>query len=184
MANLIHSINVTLSGNCYHEDAVADEQHHQYAIDLLGNSEALLLGRNTFELFSSFWPSAAGNKDLPHWIVRFANELERKQKYVVSSREIDTTWRAVERIEGPNLSGVQQLLNSIRGNVLVFGSPGLGASLVEAGLVDEIHILCQPIISVSKPRAFDGLNSRATMKLLEAKPFSSGAVLLRYSYEG
>lgn len=64
MAHVIHSINITLSGTCYHGDAIADEEHHAYALDLVRSSAAVALGRNTFELFDTFWPSAVGNPEL------------------------------------------------------------------------------------------------------------------------
>ena len=74
MAHVIHSINVTVGGSCDHTEAVADEEHHRYALDLLTSADAVLFGRNTFDLFASFWPAAADKADLPFCMTSFDQE--------------------------------------------------------------------------------------------------------------
>lgn len=66
------------------------------------------------------------------------------------------------------------------GSIVVFGSPKLGASLIAAGLVQELHVVVQPFIGQAAVRAFEGLESRKQLTRLEVRPFQSGAVLLRY----
>lgn len=181
MAFVIHSINATLSGTCHHLDAVADQAHHQYALELLRSASVLLLGRTTFDLFAQFWPSAVQRDDLPGYVVALARQLERQPKYVVSSRELTTDWPNVQRVAG--LEGVRQLLGAVPGRVVVFGSPGLGASLIQAGLVHELQVMLQPYVGVQPPTLFSGQQARQSLTLLQAKPMDSGAVLLRYEVE-
>jgi len=181
MAHVIHSINTTVSGSCHHADAVVDEDHHAYALDLLKLANAVLLGRNTFDLFASFWPEAAHRRDLPSHMIDFAIELDAKAKYVLSSRGLETAWKNTELLQGPGLGEAKRLIHGARGTVVVFGSPALGASLAAAELIDEIHVVIQPFIGVESPRAFEGLSDRKKLSLLEARPFRSGAVLLRYA---
>jgi len=88
MTHIIHSINVTLNGCCHHEQVIADEEHHAYAEKQLASSEALLLGRGTFDLFESFWPSAVTSNALPSHIVHFAKQLEAKKKLVATSKPL------------------------------------------------------------------------------------------------
>jgi len=182
-ARIIHSINVTVGGTCHHADTISDEEHHQYAIDLLAPASALLLGRNTFDLFASFWPQAVNSPDLPAYMKSLAAELDAKPKYVVSSRSLDTDWKNSRLLRGPDLGEVRKLKSSTTGTMVVFGSPGLGTSLAAAGLVDELHVLVQPLIGTAGKRAFDGLDARKDLVFLEARPFRSGAVLLRYGQE-
>jgi dihydrofolate reductase len=179
MAHIVHSINITISGSCHHEDAVADEEHHRYALDLLTSASAVLLGRNTFDLFESFWPKAASRLDLPSYMVSFAAELDAKPKYVVSTRSLGTQWKNTKLLRGPGLGEVNRFLLAAPGTIVVFGSPGLGTSLVAAGLVHEIHVVAQPFIGAPAVRAL-GLSMQKKLALLEARPFQSGAVLLRY----
>ncbi|MCM3900661.1 MAG: dihydrofolate reductase family protein [Pyrinomonadaceae bacterium] len=183
MARVIHSINITVSGSCHHADAVADEEHHRYALDVLRSASAVLLGRNTFDLFSSFWPEAVSRLDLPSYMNSFAADLESKPKYVLSSRSAVTEWKNTTFLRGPDLGEVTRFLNGTSGIVVVFGSPGLGTSLAAAGLIQEIHVLAQPFIGAAAVRVFASLNSRKNLALLEARPFQSGVVLLRYGVE-
>ena len=181
MAHVIHSINVTVGGSCDHTEAVADEEHHRYALDLLTSADAVLFGRNTFDLFASFWPAAADKTDLPSCMTSFAAELNDKPKYVVSSRSPGTAWKSTTWLHGPELDEVTQFIERATGTVVIFGSPGLGTSLAAVGLVHEIHILVQPFVGATTRRAFAGLSIRKGLTLLEARSFRSGVVLLRYA---
>ncbi len=181
MAYVVHSINVTANGTCHHEDVVADREHHGYARDLLASAGSLLLGRGTFDLFEAFWPSAATRADLPSHVVGFARDLAEKPKYIVSGRELVSTWSAVRLLRGPHLDSVREFLASTTERVVVFGSPSLGASLAAAKLVEEFHLVLQPIIGVRPPRAYERLQERQGLALIESQPFASGAIVLRYA---
>lgn len=181
MAHVIHSLNVTVSGSCHHADVVADEEHHRYALDLLRSARAVILGRNTFDLFESFWPKAVHDQALPVHVAAFAAELEAKPKWVVSGRDLKTQWCNTTLLRGPSLDEVKGMLGSHAGSVVVFGSPSLGTSLLKQGIVKEIHLLLQPLIGSAPPRAYATLESNRALSLLEARPLNSGVVLLRYA---
>lgn len=181
MAHVIHSINVTASGLCHPMDSVIDDAHHQYAIDLTLSADALILGRETFDLFMDFWPGAVDRGDLPEKTVALANAFNNIPKLIVSSREIDLSWNGTKHIRGPGLEAIRKELEKLKGTAVNFGSPGLASSLLSEGLVNEIHIVAQPIIGVEGPRAFSDLKERVNLTLLSADSFRSGAVLLRYS---
>ena len=183
MARVLHSINVTVGGACHHADVVADEEHHQYALELLRSASGVVLGRNTFDLFATFWPEAAVRRDLPSHQVEFAVELRDKPKYVVSTRSLVTTWANTTVLKGPDLGQVRELIHDCTGTVIAFGSPSLGTSLAAAGLVDEFHVLVQPFLAGATPRAFEGLPTRQRVTLLGTQHFRSGVVLLRYAAE-
>lgn len=180
MAHVIHSINVTASGLCHHLDSAVGRQHHQYALDLTASAEALMLGRNTFDLFMQFWPGATERDHLPADIVALARAFNRIPKYVVSTRPVELTWNNTIHFQGPALDNINQQLAKMTGTVVTFGSPGLATSLLKQGLIDEIHILTQPFIGAQGPQAYKGLEQRAELKLLKAEPLSSEVVLLRY----
>jgi dihydrofolate reductase len=181
MKRVIHSINLTVSGSCDHADTVADEEHHRYALQLLESASDVLLGRNTFDLFHTFWPTAATRSDLSSYMTEFAAALDAKPKHVLSTRSLETTWRNTHLLHGPELDEVRRLIGGPPGVVIVFGSPGLASSLVGAGLVHEIHVVLQPFIGTAPKRAFETLTTTKKLVLLDARPFPSGAVLLRYA---
>jgi dihydrofolate reductase len=182
MARIVHSINSTLSGTCYHADVLADEEHHQYATELLASAQALILGRRTYDLFAEFWPSALQRSDLPDFVVRLATVLAATPKLVVSNREFRTSWANTRRIHGPELSGLRAALSAYSANVVLFGSPSLASSLAAAGLLDEVHVLLQPLFSTQGPQ-IPQLWEDARLRNVSATRFKSGVVLLRYVAE-
>ena len=185
MAHVIHSINATVSGRCHHLDSVIDETHHQYAIQLVSSADAMILGRHTFELFDAFWPTAVNRQDLPDDTVALANAFAAIPKYVVASKESTTAWENVRYISNgnaapPDLASLAQALHDVTGTAVIFGSPGLATAMLQASLINEVHILVQPFVGVEGPAAWAGLPGRVALSLVEARPFRSGAVLLRY----
>lgn len=181
MAHVINSINTTASGLCHHLDSAIDDAHHQYAIELTLSADALLFGRNTFDLFMQFWPYAANKEDLPEATLALARAFAKTPKLVVSSRPVELTWDNTRHVQGPGLSKVGRELEKLKGTVVIFGSPGFTSSLLNEGLIDEIHILAQPCIGVEGPRVFSGLNKRVNLSLLGSSSLNSGSVLLRYN---
>lgn len=181
MAYVVQSINVTVTGTCHHEDVVADREHHEYAHNLLTSAGSLVLGRGTFDLFESFWPAAASRQDLPAHMVEFAKDLAAKPKHVVSARDLTTSWSNVHQLRGSDLGSVSQFLSGTAERVVVFGSPSLGESLAAAGLVNELHVVLQPLLGVRPPRVFSKLQERHCLSLVESREFASGAIVLRYA---
>jgi dihydrofolate reductase len=160
---------------------MADHEHHEYTRSLLVSAGFVLLGRGTFDLFEAFWPNAVLRRDLPSHIIDFARELTEKPKYILSNRDLDTHWNNVFLLRGSSLDSIRQLFSSTTERVVVFGSPSLGASLAAAGLVDELHLVLQPFIGVQQPRAYEGMQARKALSLLESRAFASGAIVLRYA---
>jgi dihydrofolate reductase len=181
MAYVVHSINVTITGTCYHEDVVADREHHEYAQSLLSSADSLLLGRGTFDLFEAFWPDASSRLDLPVHMADFARDLAVKPKFVASARDLKTSWSNVHLLLGADLGSVRQFLSGTSERVVVFGSPALGESLNAAGLINELQIVLQPLLGARPPRVFSHLQTRHDLSLIESMRFDSGVVVLRYA---
>lgn len=181
MAHVINSINTTASGLCHHLDSAIDDAHHRYATDLTLSADALLFGRNTFDLFMQFWPDAANGDDLPEATLALARAFAKTPKLVASSRAVELTWDNTRHVKGPGLSKVVRELEELKGTVVIFGSPSFTSSLMNEGLINEIHILAQPYIGVEGPRVFSGVNKRVNLSLLGSCSLNSGSVLLRYN---
>jgi dihydrofolate reductase len=181
MAHVINSINTTASGLCHHLDGAIDDAHHRYATDLTLSADALLFGRNTFDLFMQFWPDAVNGDDLPEAALALARAFAKTPKLVASSRAVELTWDNTRHVQGPGLSKVVRELEELKGTVVIFGSPSFTSSLMNEGLINEIHVLAQPYIGVEGPRVFSGLNRRVNLTLLGSSSLNSGSVLLRYS---
>jgi len=178
MGKLIWSVNVTVDGCTDHTQAIADAELHTYAAAVLDGAACLLLGRISYDLLESYWPLVARGEiaDADEAQVAFAHQLEAKPK-VVASRKLDTVHWNASLIRGDLAEAVQRLKQE-RGDVLIFGSPGLGSALTQADLIDEHHFLIQPIAAGRGPRLFDGI-ARRTFRVIETQSFASGVVKIR-----
>jgi dihydrofolate reductase len=134
---------------------------------------AMLLGRQTFEDFRSYWPH---HTDEPA-----GAELERLAQYVVSSRLDEPGWSHTTILSGDPLEETEGLKARLDGEVVVTGSITLTQAVLGAGLVDELRLFVYPAVQ-GRGR---GLVAEGTalpdLTLLEARSFRAGVTLLRYA---
>ncbi len=137
------------------------------------SSNAVVLGRQTFEDFRGYWPQ---HTDEPAGAY-----LEQVQKYIVSSSMTDPEWRNSAILSGDPVEEVRRLKESDGGGLTLPGSITLAHAVLAAGLVDEIRMLMFPVI---QGRGM-GLAAEGTsiphLELIESRPLRSGVVLLRYA---
>ena len=182
MGTIISSINVTADGFCGHLDAIADEEHHSFATDLLRQADLLLLGRVTYQLFEKFWPQAAQDTSLAKPIFELAHLLDNVKKVVVTTTLQKAEWKNTSILMSVN-SDIVESLKATHKKILVFGSPGLLSSLTKQELIDEYYFTIQPIISGKGIRIFDklSLDEKINLKLIQTKQFASGVLTVYYS---
>lgn len=151
-------------------DITAANREHSQAAD------ALLVGRRTFEAFREFWPQQTGDP------TGVADYLDAVDKYVVSSTLTDPGWQNSTVLRGPVVEEVQALKRAPGKDIVATGSVRLVHELIAAGLVDEFRLFTFPVVVGAGARLFTGNGLR--LALIEARPFASGAVLLRYAPAG
>ena len=140
---------------------------------LMAASEALLLGRRTFEMFAATWPnrSAADDPGAP-----FMNE---SQKYVVSGTLEGTDW-SNSTILGPyDAEEIGALKERTGGNLYVSGSGTLVRQLLTDGLLDELHLFIFPLTLGSGERLF-AEDTKVKFDLAEMEAYDSGVVYSAY----
>ena len=148
-------------------DIIATTAEHSAAAD------ALLLGRNTFEAFRGFWPEQA---DDPTGVSDYLNGVN---KYVVSRTIADPGWQNTTVLRGDLVEEVRALKVGPGRDIVATGSVQLVHALMAAGLVDEYRLFVFPVVVGRGARLFE--SAELPLQLLETRPFSSGAVLLRYA---
>ena len=137
--------------------------------------DVYLLGRATYEMFSAYWPTLRNNE------MGIVDKVNSMPKVVVSSTLEKAEWnnstiiKDVKRV----VEEITRLKQQPGQDILIEGSATLVQSLMETDLIDEYRFLVHPVIMGSGKRFFKDGN-KATLKLVEAKTFSSGVVLLRY----
>jgi dihydrofolate reductase len=181
MGLLTFSINITLDGCVDHREGIADDETHAFFTDLMDEAGAMLWGRVTYEMMESYWPAVArGAVDAPPAMRAWADKLEVKPKYVVSSTRTDFPWTNSHYIAGDLRSGVQQLKDATPDGVLL-GSGKLATELDRLDLIDEYLFLVHPRIAGHGPTLYEGgLPTTRRLELIAATPLRNGAVAMHY----
>ena len=181
MGLLTYSINVTLDGCVDHEAGIADDETHALFTRLMDESGAMLWGRTTYEMMEGYWPLVArGEVDAPPAIREWAEELELKPKYVVSSTRHDFPWSGSHHLAGDLRAAVQELKDRTPEGVLL-GSVTLATELDRLDLIDEYLFLVHPRIAGHGPTLHQGgLLSSRRLELVSVDPLGNGAIAVRY----
>lgn len=140
----------------------------------LADVDAVLLGRHTYLEFEQTW-KAQGNSNP---MARFLNET---QKYLASNTvPTPLTWGPAEHLTGDLQVEVGRLRQTEGGTIQIPGSPRLAAHLLEAGLLDELQLIVEPVVVGSGARMFDATRSGFQVQLEHSEAIGNSA-LLTYS---
>lgn len=172
---------------------VSDPEVHARAIKGMPDTDLLLFGRKTYQMFAAFWPHALKNLDEagPHGsdkrdpafaaMARWLNETKK----VVASRSLERAdWKHSELCRDFDAAHVRQLKQSPGKNILIFGSGSLVSQLSEWGLIDEYRFVVCPLLLGQGRTLLGDLAKRVQLELLEAQPFPTGNVMLTYRPRG
>ena len=147
------------------------DEGNQFKLDEVMDSEALLLGRTTYEGFAAAWPEREGD---------FADKFNNMPKYVVSATLEDPEWNNTTVLDGDIAEAVSNLKQQYAGDILVNGSARLVQSLADQGLVDEYRLMVFPTVLGGGLKLF-GDGHRTDLELVESKAVGAGVLILVYS---
>ena len=142
----------------------------KFKFDEVMASDALLLGRITYEGFAEAWPSRTGE---------FADKMNGMKKYVVSTTLEHPSWNNSTLIKNNIAEEVSKLKAMPGQDILVAGSSTLVRTLMQHDLVDEYRLMVFPVILGKGKRLFNESKLQA-LRLVEAKPVGSGILILIY----
>ena len=146
------------------------EEGDTFKLDETMGSEALLLGRVTYEGFAAAWPSREGE---------FADKFNTMPKYVVSSTLRDPEWANSTVLEGDVVEAVTKLKREQDGDIVVHGSASLAQALIDNDLVDELRLMVFPVVLGSGKRLF-GDSGMKRLQLVDSKTVGDGVMILVY----
>jgi dihydrofolate reductase len=147
------------------------DEGNKFKLDETLSSEALLLGRVTYEGFAAAWPSREGE---------FADKFNTMPKYVVSSSLEEPEWNNSTVLKGDVADEVAKLKQEQDGDIVVHGSARLVQTLLERELVDELRLMVFPVVLGSGKRLFDGLSDKKLLRLVDSKVVGDGVAILIY----
>jgi dihydrofolate reductase len=184
MGKIIMSDNVSLDGVI--QDPAGDEGFRvggwvgaiagrpelaKVTLDEALGTEALLLGRRSYEWLASRWPSRTG---------ALADRLNSLPKYVVSSSLEDPDWYNSTVLKGDVLTEVSKLKQELNGEIQVPASFQLTRTLVEHDLVDELRLKIFPVVLGAGERLFGETSDKKPMRLINARTLGDDIVFLTY----
>ena len=161
-----------------------DQWHFPYFNDQMGEAvdaqmkaaDTMLLGRVTYEEFAGFWPQQSSDE------IDIADYMNNTPKLVVSSTLDNLEWQNSTLITGNNVVEELTRLKQQPGkNISITGSGTLARSLLNAGLLDELHLLVHPIVVGHGKRLFTDESDQKGLKLVESTIFDNGVLYLTYA---
>jgi dihydrofolate reductase len=151
------------------------DEGDKFKLDETFASEALLLGRKTYEGFAAAWPSREGE---------FAEKFNTMPKYVVSSKLEDPEWTNTTVLKGDVAESVGKLKQELDGEIVVHGSAQLVNALLEHDLVDELRLMVFPVVLGSGKRLFGETTEKKALRLVDSKVVGDGVSIQIYEPAG
>ena len=151
------------------------DEGDKFKLDETFASDALLLGRVTYEGFAEAWPSREGE---------FADKFNNMPKYVVSSTLDEPEWQNSTVLKGDVVEEVGKLKQEQDGDIVVHGSARLVQTLIEHDLVDELRLMVYPVVLGSGKRLFGDTSDGKPLRLVDSKVVGDGVAILIYKPVG
>jgi len=148
------------------------DEGNKFKLDETMASDALLLGRVTYEGFAAAWPSRDGE---------FADKFNTMPKYVVSSTLSEPEWTNSTVLSGDIAADVENLKGEHDGDIVVHGSVQLARYLIDHDLVDELRLMVYPVVLGQGKRLFGETSDKKTLRLVESKVVGDSVVVLTYA---
>jgi dihydrofolate reductase len=147
------------------------DEGNKFKLDETMESEALLLGRKTYEAFAAAWPSREGE---------FADKFNRMPKYVVSSTIGTPQWSNTTVLRGDLAQEVGRVRERHDGRIVVHGSPTLVQGLLEHDLIDELRLMLYPVVLGKGKRLFGSATKKKRLRLQSSRLVGDGVEILIY----
>ncbi|WP_280150574.1 dihydrofolate reductase family protein [Piscinibacter sp. XHJ-5] len=136
----------------------------------------LLMGRTTYELFASHWPTPQAMQQMPE----VAGPMNAMPKVVVSRSLGKATWNNTKVLKGDLAAEVRKLKAEPGEAITVLGSGSIVSQLTQAGLVDEFQVVVVPVALGDGRTMFEGVKNMLTLRLVTSRTFRNGRVFLVY----
>jgi len=184
MGRIVVSDNVTLDGIV--QDPVGDEGFERggwvglikdrpelarVTLDETLATDAMLMGRRTYEWFAGRWPCRTG---------ALADRLNGLPKYVVSRTLEDAGWNNSTIVKGDVLDEVSKLRHAFTGDIVVTGSFGIAQMLLEHDLVDALRLKVFPVVLGAGERLFGETSGKRPMRLVDVRTLDGDTTSLTY----
>lgn len=153
-----------------------DPEWNEFAARNASGDGALVFGRVTYEMMAGFWPTPAALERAP--VV--AEGMNRMPKYVCSRTMKQASWSNTTLLHGDLVDEVRKLKAQPGPGLAILGSGSIVSQLTQAGLIDELQVVVNPIVLGRGRTLFEGVNESIRLKLTSSRAFGNGNVVLCY----
>ena len=147
------------------------EEAAQVLLEEALGTEAMLLGRRSYEFLAARWPSRTG---------ALADRLNSKPKYVVSSTLQDPAWNNTTVLKGNVVNEVSKLKQQLAGDIVVPASFQLIRTLIEHDLIDELRLMIYPVVLGAGERLFGETSDKKPLRLISTRTVGNDLAYLTY----
>jgi dihydrofolate reductase len=174
---IINSTYVSLDGVIEHLEKwhfdYLDDDADRFGWEQLAASDALLMGRLTYEGFAEVWPEREDD---------YADKINSMRKYVASTTLERADWPGSKVIEGDLVEAVTEIKREPGEDILMYGFGPVAQTLLQHGLLDELRLWVHPVlVGVGQPSDLLFRSGSTTkLRLLDHQSFDSGLIILSY----
>jgi dihydrofolate reductase len=188
MRKVILQIDITLDSFVAGKDddhswVKSDPEMNREGSELLDTVDTILLGRVAYEEFSSFWPTASFDPSTTEY--KIARQLNEATK-IVFSRTLKQaewgTWNNAKVINGNIAEEIAKLKSQPGKNLLLYAGADIASTFIRDNLFDEYRLRVHPVIVGQGKALFQHGGAQTNLKLVQAKSYANGAVLLEYQH--
>jgi dihydrofolate reductase len=186
MGNLTLFMHISLDGfasgiNGQMDWIHVDEEIFDYGAERIYATDIALYGRNTYQLMESYWPNAADQPNPTKHDIEHSKWYKNAKKIVLSTTMKEENLTNTQVISENLVDEINKLKQSTEKEILIFGSPTAGHSLMAANLIDAYWFNINPVLLGNGIPVFKDIKTRTPLSLITSKVFSSGVVCLHYT---
>lgn len=191
MSKIISFVHISLDGfvagpNGEMNWIKVDEEIFDHVGKRIGQTEAALYGRVTYEMMESYWPEAGNEPDASKHDMDHSKWYNKAHKIVLSKTMKDANLPNTTIISDnlvDRINEIKKSRNGGSGEILLFGSPTATHALIQQNLIDGYWLFVNPIILGQGVPLFQGVKEKTKLKLMSALQFASGVTELSYTVD-
>ena len=155
-----------------------DDELKRYVNELHEPVDTILLGRKMADGFISHWTDVTNKPDDPAYA--FGKKMVDTPKVVFTKTLKKSEWENTDIATGDLMDEISNLKNQNGKDIIVYGGANFVSNLIKFNLIDEYHLFVNPVALSSGMTIFGNIEAKHNLKLVKAKPFSCGIVVLHY----
>jgi dihydrofolate reductase len=154
-----------------------DPEYQKFVAENAKGGDTLVLGRKTYEMMASYWPTPEARKNQPD----VAEGMNKLRKIVFSRTLKDVSWNNSILMKGDPVPEFRKMNEGKVKHMTILGSGEIISQLAPAGVIDQYQLLVNPVILGDGRTMFDGVEKPLSLKLTGTRAFGNGKVLMTYA---